>query len=230
MAVIVDVKGLCKTYRRKQVLKDVTCSFEKGEIYGLVGNNGAGKTTLLRAICNLFTPTSGEVTVAPDISIGTLIERPGLYSDMSAHENLRMLALSFGYKYTNQQLTELIESVGLQDTRQIVAKYSMGMKQRLGIAMALIGNPDVLVLDEPMNGLDPQGMNDIRKLLLDIHNKREVTIILSSHMLEELFKLATRFIFVKDGYIHREMSHDELAALCSDKEITDVYLSIMEDN
>lgn len=227
---VIEVNGLCKTYRHKQILKEVTYSFEKGEIYGLVGNNGAGKTTLLRAICNLLRPTSGKVTVAPNIKMGTLIESPGLFLDMSARENLRLLALSFGFRYTDNQLSDALSRVGLEDTRKSVLRFSTGMKQRLGIAMALLGDPDIIVLDEPLNGLDPQGMNDIRKLLLDLHAKRDVTIILSSHMLDETLKLATRFIFVKDGRIHKEMSSEELAALCVDKEITDVYVSVMEDN
>lgn len=232
---LIKIENLHKQFRNKrlkkvEVLKGISFSFEEGEIYGLVGNNGVGKTTLLRTICGMTQPTSGKINFAkPNLKLGVLIESPGLYGDMSGFQNLKTKAIACGYKYTDEQLAQQLQEVGLQKDSKNVRHYSTGMKQRLGIALALMGEPDVLILDEPINGLDPQGIADMRKILNGVHEKRGITMIISSHILEELLKVATHFVLIKDGVVVKDITHDQLMEVTKDIDVNEYYLSVVND-
>ena len=234
MKELVKISNLTMRFGKKTVLTDVNISIKEGEIYGIVGNNGAGKTTLLKLVCGLLKPVSGSIifgdSVKPPI-IGTLIESPGLYFDMSAYENIKAKSLCMGIKYTKGQIEDLLSVVGLDNVRKkSVRTFSMGMKQRLAIAIALVGDPELLILDEPINGLDPQGINDIRNLVLKIHKERNVSIIISSHILGELAKIATRFCVINKGRVIKECSKDEFVSECGEKDINEYYLEIINNS
>lgn len=225
MDYVLKTNNLCKYYRRFHALNGVTMNVPKGSIYGFVGRNGAGKTTLIRLICGLQDPTSGDFTLYgvknSDKAIaksrrrmGAVVETPAFYSDMTAKENLKMQYAMLGLP-SYDGIDELLSLVQLSDTgRKKAANFSLGMKQRLGIALALCGNPDFLVLDEPINGLDPQGIIEIRELILRLNRERNITVLISSHILEELAKLATHYGFIDSGNIVQEISAEELEARC----------------
>lgn len=221
MEYILTTNALCKNYKRFRALDELSMHVPKGAIYGFVGKNGAGKTTLIRLICGLQKPTSGTYTLygtkhtASGISkarrrMGAVVESPSIYLDMTARENLeeqyRILGLpSF------DGLEELLELVGLSNTgKKKVKNFSLGMRQRLGIAIALAGDPDFLVLDEPVNGLDPQGIIEMRELILKLNRERRITVLISSHILDELSKLATHYGFIDRGHMVKEVSAKEL--------------------
>lgn len=221
MEYILTTNALCKNYKRFRALDELSMHVPKGAIYGFVGKNGAGKTTLIRLICGLQKPTSGTYTLygtkhtASGISkarrrMGAVVESPSIYLDMTARENLeeqyRILGLpSF------DGLEELLELVGLSNTGKKKAKnFSLGMRQRLGIAIALAGDSDFLVLDEPVNGLDPQGIIEMRELILKLNRERRITVLISSHILDELSKLATHYGFIDRGHMVKEVSAKEL--------------------
>ncbi len=231
---LISVTELKKSFGKKSILKDINLDIERGELYGLVGNNGAGKTTLLKIFCNMLKPTAGTISLnkeafASSVRIGALIEKPGLYFDMTAFQNIKAKALSLGVKYTDDQICNLLRLVGLGDTgKKDVRAFSMGMKQRLGIAMALVGEPDLLILDEPINGLDPQGILEIRNLLERIHREKDVTMVISSHILDELAKTATRFCVLNNGKIIKNCTKEEFLADCGDKDITEYYIQLIQ--
>jgi ABC-2 type transport system ATP-binding protein len=197
----------------------------QGAIYGFVGKNGAGKTTLIRLVCGLQRPTSGSFRLygidsadkkIPDARrrMGAVIEIPAIYQDLSATANLRAQYKVLGLP-SFHGIDDLLQLVGLHNTGSKRAKnFSLGMRQRLGIAIALAGDPDFLVLDEPVNGLDPQGIIEIRELILKLNRERQITVLISSHMLEELSKLATHYGFIDSGHIVKEISAQELEAAC----------------
>lgn len=197
----------------------------KGFIYGFVGKNGAGKTTLIRLICGLQEPTSGEYTLYgrknTDKSIlksrrriGAVVETPSIYLDMTAQENLKQQYQILGLP-SYDGLEEILKLVGLEHTGRKKAKnFSLGMRQRLGIAIALVGDPDFLVLDEPVNGLDPQGVIEMRELLLNLNRKHQITVLISSHILDELSRLATHYGFIDKGYLVKEITAKELEDSC----------------
>lgn len=225
MDYVLKTNSLCKYYRRFHALNGVTMNVPKGSIYGFVGRNGAGKTTLIRLICGLQDPTSGDFTLYgvknSDKAIaksrrrmGAVVETPAFYGDMTAKENLKMQYAMLGLP-SYEGIDELLSLVQLSDTgRKKAANFSLGMKQRLGIALALCGNPDFLVLDEPINGLDPQGIIEIRELILRLNRERNITVLISSHILEELAKLATHYGFIDNGNIVQEISAEELESRC----------------
>lgn len=225
MEVIFKSEGLCKHYGRFNALNDLNMTIEKGSIYGFVGKNGAGKTTLIRMICGLQQPSEGGFTLMErkndekDINLsrrklGAVVESPAYYKDMSARDNLMQQYLMLGLPNFDG-IDELLELVGLQDTGKKKAKnFSLGMRQRLGIAIALCGDPDFIILDEPTNGLDPQGIIDIRELILKLNKERGITFLISSHILGELSKLASCYGFIDKGHIVREMSAEELRSEC----------------
>ena len=213
--------GLTKRYGEFTALDGLDMTVPRGAIYGLVGRNGAGKTTLIRLICGLQRPSSGEYAIygvdSRDKAIskarrrmGAVVETPSIYLDMSAEDNLKQQYRILGLPdFTGIQ--ELLELVGLTDTgRKKARNFSLGMKQRLGIAVALCGDPDLLVLDEPTNGLDPQGIIEIRELILKLNRERQITVLISSHILDELSRLATHYGFIDRGRMVKELSAEAL--------------------
>lgn len=225
MEYILQTNGLCKHYRHFKALNGLTMKVPKGAIYGFVGKNGAGKTTLIRLVCGLQPPTSGEFTLYGkkhtdgDISkarrrMGALVETPSVYPNMTAGHNLRMQYQNLGLPDYNN-IPELLKLVGLENTgKKKVKNFSLGMRQRLGIAVALAGNPDFLVLDEPTNGLDPQGIVEMRELILKLNREKNITVLISSHILDELSRLATHYGFINSGTIVKEISAEELEKSC----------------
>ena len=222
---ILTTERLCKSYRNFKALNDLTMHVPKSAIYGFVGRNGAGKTTLIRLICGLQDPSAGSFTLygtkntEHGISkarrrLGAIVETPSIYLNMTAEQNLKQQYRILGMP-SFDGIKELLELVGLSDTRNKRAKnFSLGMRQRLGIAVALCGNPDFLILDEPINGLDPQGIIEIRELILKLNREKEITVLISSHILEELAKLATHYGFIDNGKLIKELSAEELEAAC----------------
>lgn len=225
MEYVLTTSGLSKKYGKFQALNDLTMHIPKGAIYGFVGRNGAGKTTLIRLICGLQEPTKGAYSIYgidyTDKSIsksrrrmGAVVETPSIYLDMTAEDNLKQQALILGLP-SYDSIPEILKLVGLDNTGKKRARnFSLGMKQRLGIAVALMGNPDFLVLDEPVNGLDPQGIIEIRELILKLNKERKITVLISSHILDELSRLATHYGFIDKGRLVKEISAAELEAAC----------------
>ncbi len=221
---VVHIQNLTKTYRDTAVLNDVSLTLEPGRIYGLIGQNGAGKTTLMRIIAGLSYPDSGTLElfgcsgekeiVNQRRRFGCIIESPSLVPHMTAKENLRLYRLMCGNPDETIEDT-LLKQVGLENTgKKQVKDFSLGMRQRLGIAAALIGNPDVLILDEPINGLDPLGVVEIRNLLIRLCSEQKVTIFISSHNLPELYQTATDYIIIHNGIIRKTLSLAELETSC----------------
>lgn len=228
--------ALCKKYRNFQALNQLSMHVPKGAIYGFVGKNGAGKTTLIRLICGLQEADSGSYTLYGVRStekaiagsrrrIGAVVETPSVYLDMTAEDNLKEQYRILGLP-SFEGIPELLALVGLEDTGKKKAKnFSLGMRQRLGIAIALAGDPDFLVLDEPVNGLDPQGIIEVRELILKLNRERQITVLISSHILDELSRLATHYGFIDHGHMVKEISAGELEAACrkcSRMEVSDV--------
>ena len=225
MEYVMTARSVCKEYGKFRALSGLSMSVPKGAIYGLVGKNGAGKTTLIRIICGLQTPTIGEYTLygvnskSPKIDgvrrrMGAVVETPSIYLDMSARQNLEEQYRVLGMP-SFEGIDALLKLVGLEDTGKKKSKnFSLGMHQRLGIAVALCGNPDFLVLDEPANGLDPQGIVEIRELILKLNRENNITVLISSHILDELSRLATHYGFIDGGKMIKEISSDELEAAC----------------
>lgn len=223
MEYVLQTDNLTKKYRNFQALNGLSMHVPKGAIYGFVGKNGAGKTTLIRLICGLQEPTSGEFSLygiknnSRDIvksrrRMGAVVETPAIYLDMTAEENLKQQYLILGLP-SYDGIPELLKLVGLENTGKKKAKhFSLGMKQRLGIAVSLAGDPDFLVLDEPVNGLDPQGIVEIRELILKLNHERQITVLISSHILDELSRLATHYGIIDHGRVVRELSAQELDA------------------
>ena len=203
----------------------MTKNVPKGAIYGFVGKNGAGKTTLIRLICGLQAPTAGGYTLYgvrntdPSIHrvrrrMGAVVESPAIYLDLTAEDNLRLQARLLGLP-SEEGIAPLLELVGLGETgRKKARNFSLGMRQRLGIAVALCGEPDFLALDEPVNGLDPQGIIEMRELILKLNREYQITVLLSSHILDELARLATHYGFLDQGTLVREVSAKEFEAAC----------------
>lgn len=225
MEYVLKTNALSKTYKNFKALHGLTMNVPKGAIYGFVGKNGAGKTTLIRLICGLQTPTSGDFTlygiennsrniVKSRRRMGAVVETPSIYPDMSAEENLKQQYMILGLP-SYDGLEELLKLVGLENTGKKKAKhFSLGMKQRLGIAIALVGDPDFIVLDEPVNGLDPQGIVEMRELLLKLNREHQITILISSHILDELSRLATHYGIIDSGRMVKELSAEELESAC----------------
>lgn len=218
---IIETKDITKSYGKYQVLNKLNIHVKENSIYGLIGKNGAGKTTLIRIICGLQDPTNGTYFInkidnkAKDISlvrkkIGAIIERPSIYEEMNAKDNIICQMKLVGL--TNyQDVSKFLDVVGLSNVgNKKVRYYSLGMKQRLGIALALVNNPNILILDEPINGLDPEGIIEIRELILKLNKEKHITILISSHYLDELSKVATNYGFIDKGRIIEEISSEEL--------------------
>ena len=225
MEYVLTAENLSKRYKNFKALDGLSMHIEKGVIYGFVGKNGAGKTTLIRLICGLQNYTSGEFTLYgtkntdADIvksrrRMGAVVETPSIYLDLTAEDNLKEQYRVLGLP-SFEGIRDLLKLVGLEDTGKKKAKnFSLGMRQRLGIAVALAGDPDFLVLDEPVNGLDPEGIIEMRELILKLNRERQITVLISSHNLDELSRLATHYGFIDHGQMVKEISADELEAAC----------------
>ncbi|MCM1087448.1 MAG: ATP-binding cassette domain-containing protein [Muribaculaceae bacterium] len=225
MEYVLTTDALSKQYGHFKALNGLSMHVPKGAIYGFVGKNGAGKTTLIRLICGLQAPTSGGYTlygirndektiVKSRRRMGAIVETPSIYLHMTAEENIKVQYRVLGLP-SFDGIPELLQLTGLENTgRKKARNFSLGMKQRLGIAVALAGDPDFLVLDEPVNGLDPQGIVEIRELILKLNQKRQITVLISSHILDELSRLATHYGFLDHGSMVREISAQELEAAC----------------
>lgn len=221
MEYILKTEKLTKIYGGIKAVNEVSMSVRKGDIYGFIGKNGAGKTTFMKMISGLATPTAGSMELfgKSDLEqarkrIGTLIEDPGVYPNMTAEENLEIVRRNLGIP-ERAATREMLEFVGLDSAgKKKVKNFSMGMKQRLGLAVSLIRNPDFLVLDEPINGLDPAGIKEVRELLLKLNREKQITILISSHILGELSKVATRYGIIRDGVLMEEFGAKELEERC----------------
>ncbi len=235
MEYVLTANDLHKRYRKYIALDGLTMKVPKGSVYGLVGRNGAGKTTLMRVVCGLQEPTEGSYSLYgidyTDRSVvrsrrrmGAVIEKPAIYLNMTARQNLRVQYSLLGLP-ADDEIDRLLELVGLADTgKKKARRFSLGMKQRLGIAVALAGSPDFLLLDEPINGLDPQGIVEIRELILKLNREKNITVLISSHILSELALLATHYGFVDRGRIVKEISAEELeqqTRKCMKAQVTD---------
>ena len=218
---ILKTSNLTKTFSKKTAVSNVNMNIKKGDIYGFIGRNGAGKTTLIKMLVGLSSPTSGSIELFDDKNlnkqrrkIGTVIEAPAFVPHLSAKENMYIQWKLLGSK-DKSIIDETLKLVGLEDVgKKKVKKFSLGMKQRLGIAMTLMGEPEFLVLDEPTNGLDPEGIIEVRKMLKKLNQERGLTILVSSHILGELAKLATRYGIINDGVLVEEFTDKELNERC----------------
>ncbi len=231
---IVEVRNLTKQYGTQKALDDVSFTVKKGSIVGLIGPNGAGKTTIMKVMGGLAFPTKGELAMFGNVSekglnnarsrTSFMIETPYAKEKMTARENLEKQRLQKGIPDKNR-IDEVLEIVKLQDTgKKVVKNYSLGMRQRLGIANALLGKPELMVLDEPINGLDPEGIVEIRELFRKLNKEQDITIIISSHILSELSLLCSDYIFINHGQIKGRFTSEELKAECSE------YVHIDTDN
>lgn len=219
--ILIRTVDLSKVFRDKKAVDKVNLNIPKGSIYGLIGRNGAGKTTFMRMITGMTEPTSGDIIYKgegrPEYDkIGALIELPALNPKLSAFANLKLKCLAYGIT-DKKYMMEKLELTGLSLVcHKKVEKYSLGMRQRLGIALALVGDPEVLVLDEPINGLDPQGIAEVRDLLIYLNEKYHTTIIISSHILEELSKFVSDYAIIDNGRILEESTMADLEKRCTD--------------
>lgn len=230
MDYIVETKELTKQFPGKLAADHVSMHIRKGDIYGFIGKNGAGKTTTMKMLLGMLIPSSGEIELfgSKDLNaqrkkIGALIEAPGIYKNCTAYENMKRLAMISGG--TDADIKDILKLVGLDNTgKRKAGNFSLGMKQRLGIGLALLGNPELLILDEPINGLDPAAIKEIRDTLLKLNQERGTTILISSHLLDELAKITTRYGIINNGVLVEEVDARELEERCKQ------HLKISVDN
>ncbi|MBP5187318.1 MAG: ATP-binding cassette domain-containing protein [Clostridiales bacterium] len=223
MGIILETDKITKAYGGALAVNQVSIHVERGEVYGLIGRNGAGKTTLLKMIANLATPTSGTYSIydangqkSPSMrsKIGVLIEDPGVFQNLNAFQNLKAKAIAAGIK-NDRYLNDLLAFVGLYGVgKKPVKNFSLGMRQRLGIAIAMVNDPELMLLDEPINGLDPQGIAEVRNLIHRLCVEKHISIIISSHILEELSKVANRYGIIHNGVLMAEATNEELLSRC----------------
>ena len=220
---ILKTKNLTKQYGSKIAVDSVDMTIKKGDIYGFIGKNGAGKTTFMRMVLSLTEPTKGSVSLFGGKKIeevgnriGSLIEAPGLYKNATAYENLKRFSILYGAD--ESKIKDILKFVGLSRTGKKKAKdFSLGMRQRLGIAIALLNDPEFLVIDEPINGLDPAGIKEIRDVILKLNKEKGITFLISSHLLDELAKVVTKYCIIDNGKLIEEVSTDELQERCKSK-------------
>ena len=217
MDYIIETNELTKKFGSRAVVNKVSLHIKSGDIYGFIGKNGAGKTTAMKLILGLIHPTSGSIKLFGSnnlanqrIKIGSLIEEPAFYRNVTAYENLKRFSILYGAG--ENEIVEILELVGLKDDMRSkkVSQFSLGMKQRLAIAISLLGNPQILILDEPVNGLDPAGIKEVRDLILKLNRDKGVTFFISSHLLDELSKIATTYGIINDGNLVEEVGASEL--------------------
>ncbi len=222
---LITTDRLTKQFGKHKAVNEVSMHIRKGSVYGFIGKNGAGKTTFMKILCGLANKTSGSITAFGETDanfavyrkkIGCLIEAPGIFADMTAFQNVKAKCLAAGV-YSKEYIDELLSLVGLADVGKKKAKnFSLGMRQRLGIALALVGDPDMLVLDEPINGLDPQGIVEVREIIHKLATDKKITILISSHILDELSRIATDYGIINNGVLIKEMTAEELQNACSE--------------
>jgi len=223
--IVLKMQDVNKVYNGVKVLDNVSITIERGEIYGLVGNNGAGKTTLMRLIAGQSKMDSGKLELFQEIErtniqkarhrVGTLIEDPGFYGNMTAQQNLEYFRIQFGVPGKNAVI-KVLKEVGLDDCEKKRYKnFSLGMKQRLGIALALLQTPELLILDEPINGLDPAGIIEVRQTLINLSRKKNTTVLISSHILAEMANIATKYGFLSHGKLLEEITAEDLMKKCN---------------
>lgn len=215
---VISTNGLSKKYKEQLVVNNLNLNLKKGEIYGFLGNNGAGKTTTMKMLLGLAKPTSGSISIFGESlknknkllrRIGSNIEFPGFYGNLTAYENLKLFANLYGIS-KKEKINELLEIGGLiRDKDKLVKKFSMGMKQRLGIIRTLINDPELLILDEPINGLDPNGIKEIREFLISLRSEKELTIMISSHILSEIEQMADTIGILHQGILYDEIDMEE---------------------
>ena len=223
METVLKTNGVIKKYGANTILNGINMTINKGDIYGFIGKNGAGKTTFMRVVLSLTNKNDGEVEFFDGqkmedigLKIGSLIESPGLYKNASAYENLKRFSILYGAD--ESKIKEILELVGLGYTGNRKAKdFSLGMRQRLGIAIALLGDPEFLLLDEPINGLDPEGIKEIRDVILKLNKEKGITFLISSHLLDELSKIVTRYGIINNGTLIEEIEAKELEKKCKNK-------------
>lgn len=216
---IIETQSLTKKYKTTKAVDNLSMHVNKGDIYGLIGKNGAGKTTLMRLILGLSKQDQGTIKIfgnddldAGRRRIGSLIEAPGLYPKHTAFENLKRFSLLA--PTSDEEIRGLLEKVGMSKAaNKLTGGFSLGQRQRMGLAIAMLGNPDILILDEPINGLDPSGIKEIRDIILEL-NAKGVTFIISSHLLDELGKIATKFGIISGGVLVEELTAEELERKC----------------
>ena len=219
---VITMRGLCKSYQKQEVLHDFSLTVERGHICGLIGPNGAGKTTIMKILAGLFFPSKGELELFGsrnnlDDSRGRMsfmIEQPIIAGSMTARQNIEYIRYLRGYP-DEKRIDEILDLVGLANTgKKRAAKFSLGMKQRLGIGMALLPKPEIMVLDEPVNGLDPEGIVEVRQLIKRMQEEWGVTVLISSHLLSELSELCTDFSIISHGSLIENLSREELLVKC----------------
>lgn len=220
MKYVIETHNLKKNYGKKTILNDVSIHVKSGEIYGLIGENGAGKTTIMKIISKLSRASSGLVNISDvngrEAKISCLIESPGLYYNMTAYQNIKCKCILEGIRNT-EYIKKYLKLVSLENTgNKKVRDFSLGMKQRLGVALSLIGEPDIIILDEPINGLDPQGISEMRELIRKLNCEQGITFLISSHILSELSKIADTIGIIHCGKLMEEISVDELNKKCAD--------------
>mgnify|MGYP002516665692 CR=1 FL=1 len=225
MNYILTTNNLTKKYKNHCAADKINIHIKKGEIYGLIGRNGAGKTTILRIISGLSNASSGSYSINSKTGdelvyerkkVGSLIEAPGIYPNMTAYENLKIKCIATG-KNTSEYINSILKLVGLEKAKnKKTREFSLGMRQRLGIALALVGDPQIIILDEPINGLDPQGIAEMREILLSLSKEHGITIIISSHILDELSKIADSYGIIHQGKLIDEMTAQQLENRCGE--------------
>ena len=228
MGTVLSTKALSKRYKKQLAVNGVDMHIDRGDIYGFVGENGSGKTTVIRLITGLIFPQSGSFALfgvdnrSPEIGkarsrVGAIVESPSIYMNMSAYDNLKTQCAICGVE-GDEKIRTVLREVGLEalyDEKKHASNFSLGMRQRLGIAMALLGDPEFLILDEPMNGLDPAGIVDIRELILKLNRERGITFLISSHILTELSLIATKYGIISKGRLIKEITAEQLHRECT---------------
>ncbi|HEM4129876.1 TPA: ATP-binding cassette domain-containing protein [Streptococcus suis] len=217
--VLLRIEGMSKVYGQQAAVDQISFAIQRGEICGLVGQNGAGKTTLIRILSGLIFPSAGQLVYPKPVKMGAIIESPTLYPNMSAWDNLMYAALQLSLENPKERIQQVLDLVGLGDVdrKKKVKNFSLGMRQRMSIALAIIDFPEFLILDEPINGLDPSGIKDVRDIILRLRDEYGMTVLISSHILSELELLADRFVIMHKGKVIRDLTRADLAAVVARK-------------
>ncbi|HEM4551724.1 TPA: ATP-binding cassette domain-containing protein [Streptococcus suis] len=217
--VLLRIEGMSKNYGQQTAVDQVSFAIQRGEICGLVGQNGAGKTTLIRILSGLIFPTTGQLIFPKPVKMGAIIESPTLYPNMSAWDNLMYAALQLSLENPKERIQQVLDLEGLGDVdrKKKVKNFSLGMRQRMSIALAIIDFPEFLILDEPINGLDPSGIKEVRDIILRLRDEYGMTVLISSHILSELELLADRFVIMHKGKVIRDLTRADLAAVVARK-------------